>query len=260
MAKHPKELNSLPARACGEPSILSPRLNRQQTCGLFLQNPASVCLLLTTTTTITLFQPSYLTCYSFLTTTLSSFQVYSQHSSQRDPGIGQTTSHQCPKPPMAPSSLSKGQSPHSGLQDPSSPGLFPLNPLLQSHWSLLVPWTYLAHSHPRTLAPAVLSVWSSSPRSLQCSLLPGLYVNIPLERPSPNSLFSPHPPSPYPALIFFTACISPDVYVYPLVFTACLLPLERKPQLSRRSLCFAHYALLSAQNGTRCIVDIQEEC
>lgn len=96
MSKDLKELNSYPARACGEPSVLL-STSKPPT------NPSkSSQYLPLLTTTLTLPEPSSLTGSCFLNSSLSLSQVYSQCSSQKDPGKKQTTSPQCPKPPMVP--------------------------------------------------------------------------------------------------------------------------------------------------------------
>lgn len=157
--------------------------------------------------------------------------------------------------------LSKGQSLHPGLQAPSFPGLFPWNPLVQPHWPLSVPWTPQACSHPEPLH--LLPCLKLRPQGSAVLPLPfhsGLCVNVPLEKPSLNSLFSPHPASPYPDL-FSTVLITPDILrVHWSVFTACLLPPECKLHKGRNSPDFAQCCVPSAQNDTRLTENIQEMC
>lgn len=96
--KTPKSLTATQPGPVKSPGSSPPHPNQQQIL-LALPSKSSqhLPLLINTTTTGTLSKPSSLTCYSFLTTSLSLSQVYSQHGSQRDPGKSQTTPPQCPK-------------------------------------------------------------------------------------------------------------------------------------------------------------------
>lgn len=135
-------------QSSGHTSLPHPTMSKS--CCLFLQNPASICPLLTYHCVTLSSHHLYLPLFLVLTAS-----ACSQHNSHRDPVKNQTTSHQCPN--LQWFLQNKGINPHPSLQVLLFP--FPL-PLKLSNPVTLVPHcpqTHQACSYSRALAPGALS-------------------------------------------------------------------------------------------------------